>query len=140
MRHRKRVVKLGRTSDHRKFMLSNMAASLIVHKRIQTTLAKAHAVVPVVNKLITWAKDGSLQAHRLAYKILRDRDIVGMLFKELPPAMGERNGGYTRILKAGIRKGDSALMVVLELVGMEPVEDLEKKKKKKNKKEQKPLK
>ena len=133
MKHRKKVVKLGRMSSHRHSMLYNMASSLIISKKIHTTLAKAHAVTPVVDKLITWAKGGSLKERRLAFRYLKDRTLVGKLFTEVAPMMNDRNGGYTRILKSGIRKGDGALMAIIELVGSETVETPAKSKKVKKK-------
>lgn len=135
MRHRKRIVKLGRMSSHRKSMLSNMASSLISHKKIHTTVSKAHAVTPLVDKLITWSRKGTLKDRRLAYRILKDRTLVGKLFTEIAPVMKDRNGGYTRILRTGIRKGDSAPMAILELVGLEEVEKTPAKTKKSKKKE-----
>lgn len=137
MRHRKKTVKLGRMSSHRKAMLNNMAASVINHKRIQTTLPKARAVVPLIDKLITWGKRGTLHDRRLAYTILKDRTLVGKLFTEVAPEMAERNGGYTRIAKAGMRAGDNAPLAILELMGVELAQAEEKKEKKKAKKEKK---
>lgn len=133
MKHRKKIVKLGRMSSHRKSMLSNMASSLILHKRIHTTVPKANAVVPLVDKLVTWAKKGSLKDRRLAYRVLKDRSLVGKLFTEIAPLMNSRNGGYTRVIKAGVRAGDSAPMAVLELVGLETKEASSKVKKTKKK-------
>jgi len=121
MKHRKKVLKLGRMSSHRFAMLYNMAGSLIVHKKIHTTVPKAKAVVPTVSKLITWAKEGTLHARRLAFSILKDKDIVKILFDEVAKTMANRPGGYTRIIKAGFRPGDGAPMAILELVGFENV-------------------
>lgn len=135
MRHRKKIVKLGRMSSHRKAMLSNMAASLILHKKIYTTLPKAKAVVPLVDRLITWAKAGSLHARRLAFGILRDRTLVKRLFTEIASSMVNHNGGYTRIIKAGNRPGDGAPMAFLELVEEVPQEQIKEKPKKVKKKE-----
>lgn len=134
MRHRMKIVKLGRMSSHRKAMFSNMAASIIVHKKIHTTLPKAKAIEPVVARLITWAKEGTIHARRLAFRILKSRDLVKLLFTEIGPMMAGRKGGYTRILKAGTRAGDGAPMAILELVGQELVEPKEEKKDKKKEK------
>jgi large subunit ribosomal protein L17 len=129
-----KIVKLGRMSSHRKAMFSNMAASIIVHKKIHTTLPKAKAIEPVVARLITWAKEGTIHARRLAFRILKSRDLVKLLFTEIGPMMAGRKGGYTRILKAGTRAGDGAPMAILELVGQELVEPKEEKKDKKKEK------
>jgi large subunit ribosomal protein L17 len=134
MRHRKRVVKLGRMSSHRNAMFSNMAASVILNKKIHTTISKAKAVKPFVEKLITWAKEGSIHARRLAFSVLKSRDIVKVLFSEVAPNFIDRNGGYTRILRAGVRAGDGATMAILELVGQEKEETKEEKKEKKKEK------
>lgn len=133
MRHKKRTVKLGRMSSHRKAMLSNMAASVVLHKKVQTTLPKARAVVPVVDKLIRWSKRGTLHDRRLAFSILKDRDLVGKLFTEIAPEMASRNGGYSRITKTGYRKGDNAPLAIVEIVGFESTIEVEPKSKKKKK-------
>lgn len=135
MRHRKKIIKLGRMSSHRKAMLSNMAGSLLLYKRIHTTFPKAKAVVPLVDRLITRAKEGSLHSRRIAFRILKDQSLVNRLFTEIGPAMANRSGGYTRIIKAGTRPGDGAPMALLELVeGVVTEEPKEKGKKKKEKK------
>lgn len=133
MRHRNKTIKLGRMSSHRKAMLNNMAASLIICKKIQTTEPKAQAVVPLIDKLITWAKRGSLHDRRLAFSVLKDRTLVGKLFSEVAPVMADRAGGYTRIYKTGFRPGDCAPMAIIELIGTEVEAVAEKKPKKKKK-------
>jgi len=120
MRHRKGPAKLGRTSSHRRAMLANMAASLIKHEQIVTTLPKAKALKPVVEKLITLGKKGDLSARRLAAARLQDDAMVRKLFATLAERYAERPGGYTRVLKAGFRYGDDAPMAVIELVDRDP--------------------
>ncbi len=117
MRHRKKGRKLSRTASHRRATLRNMAASLFLHERIETTTAKAKELRPFAERLITLAKRGDLHARRLAAAKIGDRDIVGKLFDDLGPRFAERPGGYTRILKLGTRKGDAADMSLIELVG-----------------------
>jgi len=116
MRHRKNGRKLNRTASHRRAMLRNMATSLFLHERIETTTAKAKELRPYAERLITLAKRGDLHARRLAAAKMRDRDVVGKLFDELGPRFQDRPGGYTRILKLGARKGDAAEMALIELV------------------------
>jgi len=120
MRHRKKGRKLGRTSAHRKAMLSNMAAALIKHEQITTTLPKAKELRGVVDRLITLGKRGGLHARRQAIAALGDKAMVGKLFTTLGPRYAERPGGYTRVLKAGFRYGDAAPMAVVELVDRDP--------------------
>ena len=120
MRHRKGPAKLGRTSTHRQAMLANMAAALVKHEQIVTTLPKAKALRPVVEKLITLAKKGDLSSRRLAIARLRDEAMVRKLFSTLAERYNERLGGYTRVLKAGFRYGDDAPMAVIELVDRDP--------------------
>jgi large subunit ribosomal protein L17 len=120
MRHRKGPAKLGRTSTHRQAMLANMAAALVKHEQIVTTLPKAKALRPVVEKLITLAKKGDLSSRRLAIARLRDEAMVRKLFSTLAERYNERPGGYTRVLKAGFRYGDDAPMAVIELVDRDP--------------------
>jgi len=108
--------KLNRKSQHRKAMFSNMAAALIKHEQIKTTLPKAKELRPIVEKLITLGKNGSLHDRRRAYAYLRDDATTAKLFETLGPRYKERNGGYTRVLKAGFRYGDAADMAVIELV------------------------
>jgi large subunit ribosomal protein L17 len=116
MRHGKVHRKLNRTSEHRRAMFANMAAALIKHEQIMTTLPKAKDLRPVVEKLITLGKRGDLHARRQAVAKIRDLAMVKKLFEVLGPRYKERNGGYTRVLKAGFRYGDSAPVAVIELV------------------------
>ena len=116
MRHRHSGRKLNRTSAHRTAMLRNMAAALIKHEQITTTLAKAREVSPYVEKLVTLGKRGTLHARRLAHARLRDDAMLVKLFETLAPRYEDRAGGYTRVLKAGFRYGDSAPMAVVEFV------------------------
>ncbi len=116
MRHRKSGRKLNRTSAHRKAMFANMAASLIKHEQIQTTLPKAKELRPIVEKLITLGKRGDLHARRQALSQLNEKSAVDKVFSTLSERYAERSGGYTRVLKAGFRTGDAAPMGVIELV------------------------
>jgi len=116
MRHKKNFNHLGRKSAHRKAMLSNMASSLIIHKRIQTTTAKAKALKIYVEPLITRSKDDSTHSRRVVFNYLQDKEAVSELFREVAPKVAERPGGYTRIIKLGARLGDSAEMCLIELV------------------------
>lgn len=116
MRHNNKINHLGRTSAHRKAMLSNMASSLIFHKRITTTLAKAKALRVFVEPLITKAKDDSTHSRRVVFENLKSKTAVAMLFREVAEKVGDRPGGYTRILKTGNRIGDNAEMCIIELV------------------------
>tara|TARA_R110002095_G_scaffold85141_4_gene74045 strand:- start:3200 stop:3634 length:435 start_codon:yes stop_codon:yes gene_type:complete len=116
MRHRKSGRKLNRTSAHRKAMFANMAASLIKHEQIQTTLPKAKELRPIVEKLITLGKRGDLHARRQALSQLNEKSAVDKVFSTLSERYAERNGGYTRVLKAGFRTGDAAPMGVIELI------------------------
>lgn len=116
MRHRNGLRKLNRTSSHRQAMFRNMAASLLRHELIKTTLPKAKELRRVVEPLITLGKKPSLSNRRLAFNRLRDRDIVVKLFDELGPRYANRNGGYLRILKAGFRNGDNAPLALVELL------------------------
>ncbi len=116
MRHGAAYRKLGRTVSHRQAMFANMAASLIKHEQITTTLPKAKELRPFVEKLVTLAKKGDLHARRQAISAVRDVPQVGKLFDTLAPRYAERNGGYTRIMKAGFRHGDNAAMAVIEFV------------------------
>ena len=116
MRHGKSGRKLNRDSSHRKAMFANMAASLIRHEQIVTTLPKAKELRPYVERLVTLGKRGDLHSRRLAVSRIRDEDAVKKLFETLGPRYGNRAGGYTRVLKAGFRYGDSAPMAVIELV------------------------
>ena len=116
MKHRIKGKKLNRTSSHRKALFKNMAQAIIKHEQIVTTLPKAKTMKPIVDKLITLGKKGSLHARRQAFSKLRDEDMVTKLFGTLAPRYADRNGGYTRVLKAGYRYGDAAAMAVIELV------------------------
>ncbi|MBE7186202.1 MAG: 50S ribosomal protein L17 [Methylobacterium mesophilicum] len=120
MRHGNRGRKLGRTHSHRKAMFANMVASLIEHEQIVTTLPKAKDLRPIVEKMITLGKRGDLHARRQAISQVRDPSVVGKLFDVLGPRYAERNGGYTRVLKAGFRRGDNAPMAVIEFVDRDP--------------------
>ena len=122
MRHGKAHRKLGRTTAHRTAMFANMAASLIKHEQIGTTLPQAQEQRPGVEKLITLAKRGDLHARRQAISQVRDVAQVGKLFAVLGPRYKERNGGYIRVLKAGFRHGDNAAMAVIEFVDRDPDE------------------
>jgi large subunit ribosomal protein L17 len=116
MRHGKVHRKLGKTPSHRKAMFANMAAALIKHEQIVTTLPKAKELRPVVEKLVTLAKKGGLAARRQAISEIRDVATVKKLFEVIGPRYKERNGGYTRVLKAGFRYGDNAAKAVIEFV------------------------
>ncbi len=116
MRHGKKINHLGRKSAHRKAMLSNMATSLILHKRISTTLAKAKALRIYVEPLITRSKEDSTHSRRLVFSYLQSKEAVSELFREVSQKVAERPGGYTRILKTGNRLGDNADMCIVELV------------------------
>lgn len=116
MRHRKKINHLGRKSQHRKAMLSNMASSLIMNKRIFTTLAKAKALRVYVEPLITKSKEDSTHSRRTVFSYLQDKQAVSELFREVSQKIADRPGGYTRILKTGFRKGDAAEMCFIELV------------------------
>src|SRR5919202_1621744 len=120
MRHRKAGKKLGRDASHRKALYANLAGSLIEHGRIRTTEAKAKAVKPFAEQMITLGKRGDLHARRLALAELRSQDVVHVLFPGVAPRFADRPGGYTLIVKLGPRQGDAAEMVFLELVDYEP--------------------
>ena len=120
MRHLKSKRKLNKTSSHRKAMLGNMAVALIKHEQIQTTLPKAKELSPFVDKLITLGKKGDLASRKKAYSILPEKKWTSKIFDELSERYKERDGGYTRGLKAGFRYGDSAPMAVIELVDRNP--------------------
>jgi large subunit ribosomal protein L17 len=139
MRHLKRTAKLGRTSEHRNAMLANLVSSLILHKRVTTTLAKAKAARSVAEKMVTLGKRGTIHARRLVNARLRthgpgnqltkqerkdwrqNRDVVRILFDEIAPCYKERRGGYTRIIQVGQRQGDAAKVAILEWVDFAPV-------------------
>jgi large subunit ribosomal protein L17 len=120
MRHQRAGKKLGRDSAHRKSLYANLAGALIEHGRIKTTEAKAKAVKPLAEQMITLGKRGDLAARRHAIATLRSQDVVHVLFAEVAPRFAERPGGYTRIVKLGPRQGDAADMVYLELVDYIP--------------------
>ena len=139
MRHQKKTIKLGRTAEHRKALLANQICSLIEHQRIKTTLAKARAVRPLAERMVTLGKNGSLHARRTALATLRQKNAVKKLFDDIAPKSAERNGGYTRIVKLGYRKSDSARMAFIEWVDMaEVVEEKATEKKKRKKKPAEP--
>ena len=143
MRHQKKTIKLGRTAEHRKALLANQVCSLIEHQRIKTTLAKAKAVRPLAERMVTLGKNGSIHARRTALATLRQKNAVKKLFDDIAPRSAERNGGYTRIVKLGQRKSDSAPMAFIEWVDMtEVVEEkpVEEKKAKRKEAEAKPKK
>jgi large subunit ribosomal protein L17 len=123
MRHQNKTVRLGRTAAHRKALLANQVCSLIEHQRIKTTLAKAKAVRPLAEKMVTLGKNGSLHARRTALAVLRQKNLVKKLFDEIAPRSTSRNGGYTRIVKLGQRKSDSASMAFIEWVDALVVEE-----------------
>jgi large subunit ribosomal protein L17 len=116
MRHQKKTLKLGLTAAHRKSLLANQVCSLIEHQRIKTTLAKAKAVRPLAEKMVTLGKNGSLHARRTALAVLRQKGAVKKLFEDIAPRSANRNGGYTRIVKLGARKSDSAPVAFIEWV------------------------
>ena len=116
MRHLSKVNHLGRTDTHRKAMLSNMATSLIMHKRITTTLAKAKSLRGYVEPLITRSKEDTTNSRRVVFSYLQDKNAVTELFREVSGKVANRAGGYTRILKTGFRQGDNAEMCIIELV------------------------
>src|ERR1700757_3468723 len=121
MRHLKRTAKLGRASEHRNAMLANLVCSLIKHKRVTTTLAKAKAARSVAEKMVTLGKSGTIHDRRLAAARLHQEDVVKILFNEIAPTQKDRRGGYTRIIRLGQRQGDAGQKAILEWVDM-PVE------------------
>ena len=116
MRHNKNFNHLGRQAGHRKSMLSNMASSLILHKRIETTLAKSKAVRMFVEPLVTKSKEDTTHSRRVVFSYLKQKEAVTELFRTIAPKIAERPGGYTRILKTGFRQGDAAEMCIIEFV------------------------
>ena len=116
MRHNKAINHLGRKSGHRKALLANMATSLILHKRIQTTVAKAKALKMYVEPLITKSKEDTTHSRRVVFSYLKNKEAVTELFRTVAPKIAERPGGYTRVLKTGFRYGDGADMALIELV------------------------
>ena len=136
MRHQKRGRKLNRTASHRRALMRNMAASLIIHRRIQTTDAKAKELRVFVEPLITFAKQGTLHARRQVLKALpgqQGKQVTSILFNEIAPQMADRSGGYTRIIKLGNRTNDRAPVSMIELVEFESAETSEEKPKPKKK-------
>ncbi len=140
MRHRKHHGSLGLVSSHRRALLANMAASLITHGRIETTQAKARAVGPYVEKLITLGKRGDLHARRQVLAKLNHRDVVDRLFNDVAPVFAERAGGYTRIIKTRNRVGDAAPMAIIEFVAQAEAKEEAKAEKPAAKKEVAPVK
>lgn len=136
MRHGRKVKKLSREKTHREAMLANMAISLLSHRMIKTTTAKAKALRPVTDRLITFGKKGDLAAKREAYRILRDHNLVKKLFEEIAPQFASRNGGYTRVLRLGTRLGDGASLSLVELLTAKPLVEKDKKGKKAKVKEE----
>jgi len=132
MRHGKKVAHLGRTNTHRKAMLANMASSLIEHKRINTTVAKAKALKQFVEPLVTRSKEDTTHNRRIVFRALRNKYAVTELFRIVSEKVGNRPGGYTRIIKLGNRLGDNADMALIELVDFNEVYETEKPKKKKS--------
>ena len=116
MRHNKAINHLGRKSGHRKALLANMAISLILHKRIQTTVAKAKALQVYIEPLVTKSKDDSTNSRRVVFSYLKNKEAVTELFRTIAPKIAERPGGYTRVLKTGFRQGDGADMALIEFV------------------------
>ena len=116
MRHNKAINHLGRKSGHRKALLSNMASSLILHKRITTTVAKAKALRSYVEPLVTKSKDDTTHNRRVVFSYLKNKEAVSELFRVIAPKVADRPGGYTRVLHVGFRKGDAAEMALIELV------------------------
>lgn len=131
MRHNRKINHLGRKSGHRKAMLANMASSLILHKRIETTLAKAKALRVYVEPLITKSKDDSTHSRRTVFSYLKQKEAVSELFRTVAPKVADRPGGYTRIIKLGFRQGDAAEMAFIELVDFNEATTTEQKAEKK---------
>ena len=122
MRHLKSGRKLGRTASHRKAMLSNLATAILTHKSIITTTPKAKEARSTVERLITFAKRGDLASRRMVLRTVKDKKLVKELFEEIAPTYADRNGGYTRVIKIGHRKGDNAPLAIFEMVGYEGVQ------------------
>lgn len=116
MRHGKKIAKLGRTAPHRKAMLSNMMASLFINERVTTTQTRAKELKRTAERVLTCAKKGDLHARRQVLRVIADKQVVAKLFDELGPRYKSRNGGYTRLIKLGPRRGDGAFMSIVELV------------------------
>ena len=140
MRHQKKTIRLGRTAEHRKALLANQVCSLIEYQRIKTTLAKAKAVRPLAEKMVTLGKRGSIHARRTALATLRQKNAVKKLFDDIAPRSTDRNGGYTRIVKLGQRKSDSAPMAFIEWVdAVQVIEEKPAEEKKAKRKEAEPI-
>ena len=127
MPHGKKTVKLSRTASHRDAMLANMAGSLFLHSKLKTTTPKAKALKPLVDRLITTAKEGSLHSKRLVARVVQDKGALKKLFDEIVPKLQDRSSGYSRVIKAGFRRGDSAEVSVIELMIERPKAVAEKK-------------
>lgn len=125
MRHGKKVAKLGRTASHRKAMLSNMMTSLFANERITTTQIRAKVLKRSAEKVITFAKKGDLHSRRQVLRVIADKQVVAKLFDELGPRYKSRNGGYTRVVKLGPRRGDGTFMSIIELVDRPDAEAVE---------------
>ena len=123
MRHQKRVIKLGVEREHRKAILRNLVRGLFLHGRVKTTLVRAKAAQRVAERLITRAKEDTVHNRRQVRRFLVDRKLTNKLFVEIAPKFKDRNGGYTRVVKLGIRRGDGAQMALLELVDEPPKEE-----------------
>lgn len=130
MGHRDKVKKLGRTKPHRESMLANMAMSLFTHRMIKTTDAKAKALKPLVDRLITKAKENTLNAKRQVARTIKNKEVHKKLFEEIVPQLGDRNSGYSRVIKLGVRRGDGAPISIVELLTEKPVTEEETKGKK----------
>jgi large subunit ribosomal protein L17 len=133
MRHLKKGNHLGRTASHKKAMMRNMAAQVIEHKEIKTTLAKAKELRTYVERMITYGKRGSVHHRRLAFKFLQNKEAVTELFETIAPSFEDRPGGYSRIIRLGNRKGDNAEIAIFQLVGFETISDESVQKEKKSK-------
>ena len=131
MRHGKKVIHLGRKTAHRKSMLANLGCSLIEHKRINTTVTKAKALKRFIEPIITKSKTDSTHNRRIAFSLLRDKKTITELFREVASKVGDRPGGYTRVIKLGNRLGDNASMAMIELVDFNEIYNTEKITKKK---------
>ncbi|MCB5268404.1 MAG: 50S ribosomal protein L17 [Candidatus Cloacimonetes bacterium] len=116
MRHRVEGRKFGRETDARRLMMRNLVKSMVEHGQIHTTLAKAKEMRRFVERVVTYGKNNTVHSRRLAYSVLGDRDLVKKLFDEIAPVFADRNGGYTRVLKAGFRRGDNAPMAIIQFV------------------------
>jgi len=116
MRHRVEGRKFGRETDARRLMMRNLVKSMVEHGQINTTLAKAKEMRRFVERVVTYGKNNTVHSRRLAYSVLGDRDLVKKLFDDIAPAFANRNGGYTRVIKAGFRRGDNAPMAIIQFV------------------------